>query len=81
MRVVETKTLALALKDEAERLQEKFLSNLSERAAGMLREEMEFLGVTRPNDKKNAQSEIVKAALQLEQDEKLTFMDQDGAAG
>jgi len=75
LRMVETRSLALALKDEPATLVDKFLGNLSERAAGMLREEIEFLGTIRPADKKTAQDEIIHAALQLEQDEKLIFQE------
>ena len=82
LRLVETKSLALALHGAEEEISEKFLGNLSERAAQMLREEMEFLGTVRPQDQEAAQQEITKQALQLEQEEKLVFADpgESGAA-
>ena len=75
LRGVETKTLVLALKDEEPELLNKFLSNLSERAAGMFREEMEYLSDVREDEKKTAQNEIMAAALELEQDDKLSFQE------
>ncbi len=79
LRGVETKTLVLALKDEQPELLNKFLSNLSERAAGMFREEMEFLSDVREDEKRAAQNEIMAAALELEQEDKLVFQEPDGA--
>ena len=78
LRGVETKTLVLALKDEEPALLNKFLSNLSERAASMFREELEYLTEVRENDKKNAQNEIMATALELERDDKLTFQEPSG---
>jgi len=79
LRGVETKTLVLALKDEEAALLEKFLSNLSERAAGMFREEMEYLSDVRDDDKKAAQNEIMTIALELEKDDKLIFQERNAA--
>lgn len=82
LRLVETKSLALALHGAEPGLMDKFLNNLSERAGAMLREEMEFLGTVRPADQQAARQEIIQQALQLEQDDKLVFNDPeaDGAA-
>jgi len=73
LRSVETKTVALALQGVEPELSDKFLSNLSERAAGMLKEEIEFLGTVRPADQHAAQAELIQRALELEQEEKLVF--------
>ena len=80
LRGVETKTLVLALKDEEPELLNKFLSNLSERAAAMFREEMEYLSEIREDEKKAAQKEIMATALELEQDDKLIFQEPSGGS-
>ena len=73
LRMVESKTLALALREAEPSLREKFIGNLSERAGAMLQEEIEFLGTVRPSDRQMAEREIVDQALKLEQEEKLVF--------
>ena len=70
--------IALALHEVEGPLMKKFLSNLSERAAGMLKEEIEFLGTVRPGDQEGAQQELIQAALKLEQEEKLVFSEPEG---
>ncbi|MCP3979372.1 MAG: hypothetical protein GY716_08590 [bacterium] len=75
LRMVETKTIALALQGVEQSLADHFLNNLSERAASMLREEMEFLGTVRPADQEAAQKEITQQALELEKQEQLAFSD------
>jgi len=77
LRTVETKTLALALHGEEAELVEHFLGNLSERAATMFREELEFVKNVREQDKHEAQQEIMKEALRLEKEEKLFFRTSD----
>lgn len=73
LRQVESKTVAMALKGAEEGIVQKFLGNLSERAATMLKDEMEFLSNLRASDQENAQREIVNIALKLEAEEKLRF--------
>lgn len=65
LRVVERSDLVLALKGAAESLRERFLSNLSTRAAADIREEIEILGVARRSLVKEAQERIVAAARKL----------------
>ena len=67
----------LSLHGVEPQLSDKFLSNLSERAASMLKEEIEFLGTVRSTDQETAQHEITQKALELEQEDKLVFMDPD----
>lgn len=78
LRQVETRTLALALHEAEEALARKFLDNLSERAAGMLREEMELTGTVRPQDQEKARREILDTALKLEQEDRLVFEEPSG---
>jgi flagellar motor switch protein FliG len=82
LRMIETKTLALALRGAEESTSKKVLANLSERASSILKDEMEFLGAVRPDDQDAARREVVTAALKLEEEGKLVFAegDADGAA-
>ncbi len=62
LRRVAKDRLAVALKGAAEPLKELFLTNMSERAANMLREDMESLGPVRLRDVDEAQGGIVVEA-------------------
>ena len=57
--------LGLALKGAKEEIKELFLSNMSERAAKILREDMESMGPVKLRDVEQAQAEIVTSAKQL----------------
>ncbi len=63
---VETSQWAMALKGASQTLQEKILSNMSQRAAEMLREEMEFLGKVRLSEVEAVQQKIVDVVRSLE---------------
>lgn len=63
--------LTVALKGSEEGLKEKFLKNMSERAAEMLREDMEAKGPVKLSDVEKAQQEIIKIARRLEQEGKI----------
>jgi flagellar motor switch protein FliG len=56
----------LALKGASEELRTKILGNLSQRAASMLQEEMQYLGPVRVSDVETAQQQIVDAVRRLE---------------
>jgi flagellar motor switch protein FliG len=73
LRATETKTLAIALHGEEQAIVDKFFSNLSERARGMLEEEIELLESVREEDKQAAHQEIMEQALRLEQEDRLSF--------
>lgn len=64
---VETKELALALKGSTPEVREKILRNLSERAAEMLQEEIEYLGPVRLRQVEEAQQSIVAKIRVLEE--------------
>jgi flagellar motor switch protein FliG len=81
LRVTETKTLAVALHEEEPQIVDKFLRNLSERARGMLQEEIEFLESVREDDKRTAHQEIMEQALKLEQEDRLSFSEPSDDAG
>ncbi len=63
---VETNQWAMALKGASQPLQEKILGNMSQRAADMLREEMEFLGKVRLSEVEGTQQKIVDVVRTLE---------------
>ncbi len=63
---VETNMWALALKGASGPLQDKILGNMSQRAADMLREEMEFLGKVRLSEVEAMQQRIVDVVRSLE---------------
>ncbi len=65
LRAVEKDKLPLALKGGSETIRELFLGNLSERAAKMLRDEMDALGPVRLRDVDEAQAAIVMQAKEL----------------
>lgn len=67
LKEVENDELALALKTASEELQAKIFKNMSERAAGMIRENMEFMGPTRLSDVEAAQQRIVDIVRRLEE--------------
>jgi len=81
LRQIETKTLALALHGDTEGILQRITKNLSERAAGILKDEIDFLSGVRPDEKRAAQNEIVSAALKLEDEGRLSFAEPEGGDG
>lgn len=65
LRAVEKDQLALAMKGASEALREMFFSNMSERAAKIMREDMESMGPVRLKDVDNAQMAMVQVAKDL----------------
>ena len=70
---IDTKQLGLALKGSEAEVGEKFFKNMSTRAAEMVKDEMEFLGVPKVKDVEAAQKEIMDKALRLEEEGVITF--------
>ncbi|MCD6169372.1 MAG: flagellar motor switch protein FliG [Candidatus Latescibacteria bacterium] len=66
MREVDVKQLSLALKAAGDDVKRKILSNVSERVAQMVQEEMEFMGPVRLKDVEQAQHQIVEIIRRLE---------------
>ncbi len=66
LREVETKDLALALKGANEDVKEKVFKNMSERASGMLKDDMEFMGPVRAKEVQEAQTAVVAIVRALE---------------
>ncbi|HZO87559.1 MAG TPA: flagellar motor switch protein FliG [Chthonomonadaceae bacterium] len=67
LREVDTKELALALKGVGEEVQNRIFKNMSERAATMLKEDMEFMGPVRLRNVEEAQQRIVGVIRRLEE--------------
>jgi flagellar motor switch protein FliG len=69
---VESAQWAMALKGASEDLKQKILGNMSQRAATMLREEMEYLGPVRLSEVESVQQQIVDIIRRLEDAGELT---------
>lgn len=65
LRTVEKDQLALALKGASDSLRDMFFSNMSERAAKIMREDMETMGPVRLREVEQAQMSMVQAAKDL----------------
>ncbi len=65
MREIQTDQLQLALKGADENLKDKFLKNMSQRAAEMLRDDLEAMGPVRISDVEAAQKSILATARML----------------
>ncbi|MDR0553774.1 MAG: flagellar motor switch protein FliG [Treponema sp.] len=66
MREVDSNELAKALKSVDTEVQDKIFRNMSKRAAGMLKEDMEYMGPVRLKDVEEAQQKIVSIIRHLE---------------
>ena len=67
LREVDGKELALALKGISEEVQSRIYRNMTERAATMLKEDMEFMGPVRLRNVEEAQQRIVGVIRRLEE--------------
>lgn len=67
LREVESQDLALALKGASSEVAQKIFSNMSSRAAEMLKEDIEFMGPVRLRDVEEAQQRIVNVIRRLEE--------------
>ncbi len=67
LREVEMKELGLALKGVGDEVQSRIFRNMSERAANMLREDMEFMGPVRLRSVEEAQQRVVAIIRRLEE--------------
>lgn len=68
LRQADTKELAMALKGTSDSVRNKVFTNLSERAAENLKEEIDLLGPQRLRDVEKARKEVVRTVRQLEQE-------------
>lgn len=67
LKEVDSKSLALAMKATGEEMKEKIYKNMSERAAKMLKEELDYLGPVRVKDVEGAQKDILEITRRLEE--------------
>ncbi len=70
---VESSQWAMALKGASEDLKNKILSNMSKRAAGLLQEEMDYLGPVRASNVEQTQQQIVDIIRRLEDTGEITI--------
>ncbi len=70
--------LILALKGASEDLKDKFFSNLSERAATMIREDLEIMGPVKLSNVEAAQMNIVKVVRRLEAEDRIIVAGKGG---
>jgi flagellar motor switch protein FliG len=66
LKEIDNDELAIALKTASDELKEKIFSNMSERAAALIREEMEYMGPVRVSDVEGSQQRIVDVVRRLE---------------
>jgi flagellar motor switch protein FliG len=66
LKEIENEDLSLALKTATEEVRDKVFRNMSERAAQMIKEDMEFMGPVRVSDVEAAQQRIVDVVRKLE---------------
>jgi flagellar motor switch protein FliG len=66
LKEVDNDELALALKTASEELKQKIFGNMSERAAQLIKEDMEYMGPVRISDVESAQQRIVDIVRRLE---------------
>jgi len=73
MKEVSSDELSLALKTASEALKEKIFKNMSQRAAQILKEEMEVRGPVKVSDVEKAQQNIVRITRKLEAEGKIVL--------
>ncbi len=66
LKEISNEDLTMALRGAPQELQDMFFRNMSERAATMIREDLEIMGPTRLSDVEAAQQNVVKAVRRLE---------------
>ncbi len=79
MKEVDRKDLSLALKIADEKVQSKIFSNMSERAADLLKEELQYMGPVKLKEVEAAQARIVDTIKQLEEQEEITISFRGGS--
>ena len=73
LKEVDRKDLGYALKITDEAVKDKIFGNMSERAADLLKEELQFMGPVRLKEVEAAQARIVDVIKQLEEQEEITI--------
>jgi len=78
LRSVESQELAVALKAASDEVKQKIFSNMSERAAEILKEEMEVSGAVRMKDVTDAQQKITRIVQEMEKKGELIISGRGG---
>lgn len=78
LKEIENDLLTLALKTASDELKTKIFKNMSERAAQLIKEEMEFMGPVRVSDVEAAQQKIVDIVRRLEDAGEIVIMGKAG---
>ena len=78
MREVDTKDLSMSLKAANDDLKEAILRNMSERAAKLIEEELEFMGPVRLKDVEESKMKIVDIVRTLEEDGEIVISGRGG---
>ncbi|MGQ9819217.1 MAG: flagellar motor switch protein FliG [Candidatus Kapaibacteriales bacterium] len=73
LREVDKRDLALALKVADEKIKQKIFKNMSERAAAVVKEELEFMGPVKLKEVEAAQMRIVDIIKKLEEQEEIVI--------
>jgi len=78
VQAVEQKDLVLSLKAASEEVVAKIFKSMSERTAGVIKQEIEFLGPVRLRDVEEAQRRVVGAARKLEESGEIILLGRGG---
>ncbi len=78
LKEVDNDELALALKTASDGLAEKIFANMSERAAGLIKEDMQFMGPVRVSDVESAQQRVVDIVRRLEESGEVVIQGRGG---
>jgi flagellar motor switch protein FliG len=73
LKEINSESLKVALKTASEELKEKIFKNMSERAAQLLKEDLEVMGPARLKDVEAAQQAIIQTAKKLESEGKVVM--------
>lgn len=80
LKEVDNDELALALKTASEGLKDKIFANMSERAAALIKEDMQYMGPVRVSDVEAAQQRIVDIVRRLEESGEVIIQGRGGEA-
>ena len=78
LKEVETRDLSIALKAASEEVRSKIFSNVSERVASMIKEEMEYMGPMRLSDVEGTQQKIVESIRRLQEEGQIIIAGRGG---
>lgn len=74
LKEVDTKLLTIALKGSTEEIQDRIFANMSQRAAAMIKDEMEYMGPLRVKEVEEAQRQLVEVIRKLEEEGEIVIM-------